>query len=210
MARKKKHKLRPIEQLPHIDGDFQVAALDLSLTRPGFALLQYHADTRSIEIVNKDIIPNKTNMKKKKRGQVINEIGKLFTEYVSPQVVKVVVREKSFVRFNAETASLYCVTGAMEMILWNRKEQWFQELAPSSVKKAVTGSGKASKDEVAEALDNYCTHTNWRSDDESDAVAVGIAWLVQNGYMETIPLEQYREQYEKDQKKEAMKNEVGE
>ena len=210
MARKKKHKLRPIESLPHIDGDFQIVSCDLSLTRPGFALLLYHADTRSVEILNKDIIPNKSYTKKKKRGQIIDEIGKMFTEYISPQIVKVVIREKSFVRFNAETAALYCVTGALEMILWNRKEQWFQELAPSSVKKGVTGWGQASKDDVAKAIDSYCTHTNWKADDESDAVAVGIAWLVQNGYMETIPLEQYRERFEKEKVKELLREEAGE
>lgn len=203
----KKHKLKPIEPLPHIDGDFQVAAFDLSLTRPGFALLQYHADTRSVTLLRKDIIPNKTKMRKKRRGQVINEIGMLFTEYISPQVVKCVVREKSFVRFNTETAALYCVTGAMEMILWNRKEQWFQELAPASVKKSVTGSGKASKDEVAEAIDNYCAHSNFHSDDESDAIAVGLAWLIQNDYIDVVPLEKYRDEYLREQ---AKKREAGE
>lgn len=202
---KRKHKLRPVEPLPHIDGDFQVAAFDLSLTRPGFALLQYHADTRSVDLLRKDIIPNKTHTKDKKRGQILNEIGMLFTEYISPQIVKAVVREKSFVRFNAETAALYSVNGAVDMILWNRKEMWFQELPPLTVKKNIAGSGKASKEELAEAIDNYCTHSNWRSDDESDAVGVGIAWLIINGYMDTIPLEKYREQFEKDQEKERRK-----
>lgn len=200
---KRKHKLKPVEPLPHIDGDFQIAAFDFSLTRPGFALLQYHADTRSIDLLKKDIIPNKTNTKKKKRGQILNEIGMLFTEYISPQIVKAVVREKSFVRFNAETASLYSVNGAMEMILWNRKEAWFQEYPPLTVKKHVTGSGSASKEEVAKAIDNYCTHANWRSDDESDAVAVGLTWLIINGYIDARPLEKYREQYEKERKKGA-------
>lgn len=191
MPAKRKHKLKPIERLPHIDGDFQIAACDLSLTCPGFALLQYHADSRSAEIIKKANVPNKSKMKKKKRGEVINEIGTVFTEYIWPQAVKVVVREKGYVKFNTSSASLYCVTGALEMILWNRKEMSFQEYPPTSVKLAVTGSGRADKAEVAEAIDNYCTHTNWRSDDESDAVAVGLTWLIDNGYMESRPLEKY-------------------
>lgn len=191
--RGRKHKLKPIEPLPHIDGDFQVAAFDLSLARPGFALLKYHADTRTVELLKKDIIPNKYSKKQKKRGQILNEIGKLFTEYVAPQVVKAVVREKGFVRFNTETAALYCVTGAVEMILWDRKEMWFQEYPPLTVKKAVTGTGKATKEEVALAIDNYLTHAAWRSDDESDAVAVGLTWLILNDYIDQVPMEKDEE-----------------
>ena len=193
MARPKKHKLLPIEALPYIEGDFQIAAFDLSLRRPGFSLLLYHADTRSVELLRRDVVANKKRTELKKRGEIINEIGKLFLDYIAPKVVQVVVREKSFTKFNAETASLNAVVGALEMILWDRKEMWFQEVAPMAVKRDVAGSGKASKDEVAEALDNYLEHPIWRADDESDAVAVGIAWLIENGYMDSIPLEKYVE-----------------
>lgn len=195
MARpKKKHKLKPIEPLPHIEGDFQIAAFDLSLRRPGYSLLLYHADTRSVELLRHDIVSNLTKTKVKKRGEILNEIGKLFMDYISPKVVQVVAREKSFTKFNAETASLNTVIGALEMILWDRKEMWFQEVAPMAVKRDVAGSGKASKEEIAEALDAYLEHPIWRSDDESDAVAVGIAWLIENGYMESIPLKKYEDE----------------
>ena len=201
---KKKHKLKPIPKLPPIEGDFQVACFDLSFARPGMALLQYHADTRTVELLRKDIVQNKTQTKKKPHGQIIHEIGKLFTEYIAPQAVKVVVRERGFVMFNAESAALYKTQGALDMILWDRKETFFQEYPPLTIKKAVTGWGKATKEEVAQAIDNYIPeHANWRSDDESDAVAVGLCWLINNGYIETIPLEQYRERFEKDKEKEA-------
>ena len=191
MGRPKKHKLKAVEAIPHIDGDFQLVAVDPSLRRPGFCLLQYHADTRSVELLRRDIVPNKTKTKFKKRGEIINEIGKMFLDYITPKIVQVIVRERGFSRFNAETQAYHAVIGALEMILWDRKEMWFQELVPKSVKKIITGSGLASKEEVAGALDNYLEHPIWRADDESDAVAVGIAWLIENGYMEPIPLEKY-------------------
>ena len=48
------------------------------------------------------------------------------------------------------------------------------------MKKLLTGSGKASKEEVAEALESYVDCQTYESDDESDALAVGIAWLILN------------------------------
>ena len=56
----------------------------------------------------------------------------------------------------------------------------FYEIAPTTVKKLLTGSGKASKEEVAEALESYVDCQTYESDDESDALAVGIAWLILN------------------------------
>jgi len=47
------------------------------------------------------------------------------------------------------------------------------------VKKLLTGSGKASKTEVAMALERYVATQQYETDDESDAVAVGLAWLIQ-------------------------------
>lgn len=61
-------------------------------------------------------------------------------------------------------------------------------LSPSSVKKQVTGNGGAKKDEVAAAVrrilrlpDDYVFAT----DDESDACAVVLAWLIQEGLIDT-------------------------
>lgn len=58
------------------------------------------------------------------------------------------------------------------------------EFSPSAVKKAATGSGKADKDEVEAGVrkrlslaDDYV----FKSDDGSDAVAVGLAYLIKEG-----------------------------
>ena len=47
------------------------------------------------------------------------------------------------------------------------------------IKKLLTGNGKASKEEVASALDQYVGKQNYTVSDESDAVAAGVAWLLQ-------------------------------
>ena len=49
----------------------------------------------------------------------------------------------------------------------------------------ITGSGKANKQDVADSLERYVGKVQYGTDDESDAVAVGIAWLIGEGYLKT-------------------------
>ena len=98
--------------------------------------------------------------------------------------IHVLVREKGFSRFARETQALYKVFGVADLAAWQCGEKVYHELAPLSVKKIITGNGKASKADVAAALVQYVGAQEYPCDDESDAVAVGIAWLIQNGYID--------------------------
>ena len=195
--RRKKRKISPNDVLPRFNEDFDIVGCDLSYTCPGFALLRYHADTGSVELLRKDIVPNKTKTKKKKHGEIINEIGTMFRSYIVPVNVRVAARERGFVQFNYSTAMLYRVQGAIDMILWDRKQQVFQEYSPMTIKLCVAGSGSATKQDVADAIENYCEHTPFKTDDESDAVAVALTWLIENGYLESRPLAKYEETFRK-------------
>lgn len=61
-------------------------------------------------------------------------------------------------------------------------------LSPSTVKRLVAGNGKAEKEDVADAVRKLLglplDHV-FSSDDESDACAVVLAWLIQNGVIDT-------------------------
>ena len=57
------------------------------------------------------------------------------------------------------------------------------------MKKLVAGKASASKEEVAAALESYVGKQEYACDDESDAVAVGIAWLISGGFIETKSIE---------------------
>lgn len=194
-TKKKKHRLKKEAALPHFEGDFDLVACDLSMRCPGFALLRYSADDRSVSLLRKDVVANNVAVNKP-HGKILNEIGNMLSDFLAGKNVKVAVRERAFTQFNAETQAIHKVVGVSDMIVWHILEMSFQELAPSSVKKYVTGWGMASKDEVAEAIDNYIPkHTQWHYDDESDAVAVGLSWLIKNGYIDCVPLEKYKEKY---------------
>ncbi|MBQ8962515.1 MAG: crossover junction endodeoxyribonuclease RuvC [Clostridia bacterium] len=112
---------------------------------------------------------------KKCHGQILAEIYKLITELAVD--VAVFVREKGFSRFPHETQALFKVVGVADLAAWTTCRTEFMEIAPTTVKKLLTGSGKAEKDTVAAALEEYVGSHDYATDDESDAVAVGIAWL---------------------------------
>lgn len=74
--------------------------------------------------------------------------------------------------------------GITDLAAWWSGEVVFDEIAPASVKKLIAGNGRASKEDVAAALDRYVGRQDYECDDESDATAVGVAWLLQHGYVE--------------------------
>ena len=115
---------------------------------------------------------------KKCHGQILSEIYEMITELAVD--VAVFVREKGFSRFPHETQALFKVVGVADLAAWITSRTEFVEFAPTTVKKLLTGSGKASKEEVAAALESYVGGQTYDSDDESDAVAVGLAWLMLN------------------------------
>ena len=115
---------------------------------------------------------------KKCHGQILAEIYDLITELAVD--VAVFVREKGFSRFPHETQALFKVVGVADLAAWKTCNTEFVEIAPTTVKKLLTGSGKASKEEVAESLRSYVGSQMYKTDDESDALAVGTAWLMLN------------------------------
>lgn len=54
------------------------------------------------------------------------------------------------------------------------------------IKKLLTGNGKASKEEVAATLEKYVGQQSYAVSDESDAVAAGVAFLIQTRQIEIL------------------------
>ncbi|PFJ12474.1 crossover junction endodeoxyribonuclease RuvC, partial [Bacillus cereus] len=95
-----------------------------------------------------------------------------------------IVREKGFSRFAATTQALFKVVGVSDLVL---RVYHIVELSPTTIKTIMTGSGKAGKEEVELAVrdvlglgEDYI----FISDDESDACAVILAYLLENGILE--------------------------
>jgi len=181
MAKKKTKKPAEPVKLPD---QYWVLAADLSLRRPGFfkVYVQNTPDGPALQSAEAVSVDNKTAQKT--HGQLLDEIMKAFVFFV-PNDGKPVyfAREKAF---NARAAQseigIYKVIGVMDWLLYRLKLDW-AEIYPVTVKKCVTGSGKATKEDVAAALKRWFPEFEYRTDDESDAAAVAVSFLVQNNVL---------------------------
>ena len=123
----------------------RILAADLSLRCPGFAVLQYEGGKVSIgRLCHLD-----NRRSKAAYGEILCAIYDLIAELSSG--IDVFVRERAFSRFPQETQALFKVVGIADMAVWKHAKQAWEEIAPATVKKLLTGSGKAGKEEVAGA-----------------------------------------------------------
>lgn len=160
---------------------------DLSLRQPGFALLHLE-DNGRIRVVDTSVCDNK-----KYQGTHGDMLVRIFTHMKN--VVKAIpegsrvtfVRERAFSRFATETQTLNKVVGITDFLIARDfsclkldiyPKEWC-EIAPKSIKAIIAGSGNATKDDVREALRDYVGVYEYGSTDESDAVAAGVAYVIQ-------------------------------
>lgn len=182
MRMPKKKEAAPKIEIKYPD-HYTVLGADLSLTRPGLALLE--VDKRNgvaeIKLLRVTSVNNKGKSGKKSHGQILYEIEKEFLSFLSGEIPDYFVREKEIMHMkNPSERSVTKVVGLMDILIFELGHVW-HEIYPVSVKSLVAGSGKAEKKEVAAALPFYVGDHNYRNDDESDATAVAVAWLIDNG-----------------------------
>lgn len=158
--------------------DMDLICADLSMRRPGFALQHYSAADRKATVQRMSYVDNK--FAKKPHGQMLAEIAHELHTYQKANPDAILVRERGFFRYAAETEVLCRVIGVSDLYAWATGKKVFEEIAPTAIKKLLTGSGKATKEEVADAQEKYVGKQEYAVDDLSDAVGVGIAWFLQN------------------------------
>ena len=169
---------------------YRVVAADLSLRRPGLCVLNVRKTDQGTKVKVKKLISvdNKTG-KKKCHGQLLEEIRDAFMRELFPiEPDTYFVRETGIMHQGTPAErNLSKVEGLMDWIVWKMSGKEWYSIYPVTVKKLITGSGKAEKEDVAAALGKYVGEQNYKCDDESDSVAVGLAWLIQQRELEEIP-----------------------
>lgn len=159
------------------EGRKKVIAFDMSLTNSGYAVGE--VVDGELFILEVGSIPT-TRFTQYSHGFRLNHIGeevsKIYKRFPDADAV---VKEGSFSnRFVRSTQVLFKVVGVWELITFLRGFEEFTDIAPSSVKKTVTGNGRANKQLVAEAVDKL-TGIETANDDESDAIAVLLSYCSQ-------------------------------
>lgn len=188
MAKKKQKAEEAPIQFPD---QYYVVAADLSLRCPGFCkiLVTKNADGVDLSKATTVCVNNKQNQKT--HGQLLDEIMKEFAFFCPADRVPIYfVREKAFnARASQNEMAIYKVVGIMDWMLYRLSLEW-SEIYPVTVKKCITGSGKATKEEVAKMLSKWLPGMDYATDDESDAAAVAISFLIQNGVIKNEDVEQ--------------------
>ena len=110
------------------------------------------------------------------------ELRRLLTAYPNAVLVREEALRKSGTTASGKVLSiLNKVVGVSDLYAWACGKRTFCEIEPKIVKKLITNDSLAEKDEVAEALEVFVGKLDYACDDESDAVAVGVAWLIKQG-----------------------------
>ena len=100
--------------------------------------------------------------------------------YKYPEAVLVREQALAMVHISARTIQiLHKVVGIADYLGWIMMKSEFDEIHPKTVKRLIAQKDDATKPEVARALVPYVGEQEWKTDDESDACAVGISWLLQ-------------------------------
>ena len=166
---------------------FTVVSADLSYRRPGFAKFSFAE--KKITDLSTGFVDNK-NAKKKTSGDILNEISDFMLGFFPKQEPLFFVRERALDKYAASQRQavtleqIFKVVGLTDAFLWRKYQKEFYEIHPKTVKKLVTGNALAEKDVVASALEKWVGPREYAVDDESDAVAIGVAFLIQNGLIE--------------------------
>src|SRR5690606_12181739 len=116
-----------------------ILGLDLSLSCPGYAVIEIrNGKPKLLESGIVKANPKQSQVDKIKR--IAAHLYRLKMDYD----IDVVVRESGFVKHNKTTKILERVVGGVMVTLGGE----IHEIPPTSIKKAVTGNGKATKQEV--------------------------------------------------------------
>ncbi|GIQ63669.1 hypothetical protein PACILC2_22370 [Paenibacillus cisolokensis] len=157
------------------------AGLDLSLTSPGFAAVS--VKNRKPTLVAVTHAKTSANMTDAQRRAVVKSTALLFANKYGP--FDGIVREDfTSGRNKRATQTIYSAWAAVEDGLAALGYDITAHITPTTVKKTIGGSGSADKADVAAGVRRIlglAADYRFATDDESDAAAVVLAWLIREG-----------------------------
>lgn len=155
-----------------------IVGCDISLNAPGFALLKIE-DGKAF-LIRKSVVNNK-KIKTEDMPLKLEHTRRELTRYLGDDFEY--ARESSFTKGNRATQAIFRIVGVLEESLWSLTGKKFYSYAPTTIKLAITGDGKASKEKVEECLEQYVGKHEYVDDNESDAVAVALTHAIKMCYI---------------------------
>jgi crossover junction endodeoxyribonuclease RuvC len=155
-----------------------ILGIDSSLACPAYAVVKVSEGEASL-IETSHV---KTSSKKS-TGYRLFQIYEWFKDVLERYTFDAIVFEKGFNKFAIATQQIQRTLGVLMITLYSKEIEEFYEISPTSVKKAVSQNGKASKEELANALEKYIGKHKYKTNDESDATGVALALALQKGWL---------------------------
>ena len=170
---------------------FWLVCADLSLKRPGFCKMHLDLKDGRQRILSFDVTNVNNKTKTKPHGQQLDETLKEMASFFPDDEKETdpifYVREKAALSsFSLAMIGQAKMAGMADWLIWHIHHHEWREIAPNAIKRLITGDGKAEKEQVAKCLEAYIGEHSYRFDDESDAAAVGVAWLIQCGVLSSL------------------------
>lgn len=149
-------------------------------------MLNYDEKNRSVKIQR--VSHANHHYEKSSHGKMLRDTAKEIRTYLD-QRPDVCVRQTALGGGpNIKTCLVLAkVVGVSDYLAELFLQQQFKEIFPTTIKRILTGDCNAKKDIVAKYLERWVGEYKVTVDDESDAIAVGIAWLIQNKMLDGLP-----------------------
>jgi len=145
-----------------------IFAFDLSISCVGIAIFDTIGNL--VEVLSIKTNPKQTH------GERLRQIGDKFCDLRYQYNTSTIVIERAFSLHNISTQVLYRVHGLTNYLFYDCTQVYY---APTTIKKAITGTGKADKEEVKRIiLKEHFPDATFKNTDESDAVAIGLTYFI--------------------------------
>lgn len=154
-----------------------VLAIDPGSVTAGYALLQQ--DGRKIRHLHSGILKfNSGDEFLHRVKDIYDQTLKLVTEYEPDEIA---LESLIFVKSPTALIKLAQSRGTMLAALTQKYHQKIFEYSPNLVKSTVTGHGHADKEGIQKVIQQYLGITEFKSHDESDAIAIALCHLLNKG-----------------------------
>lgn len=174
----------------------RILAFDTSLSLPGAAIIEVKRDRPTIIALSHVKTDSKTQSHGL-RADIVESWATLFiAEHIGKNGFDVVIREDFHGQSSAQNYPVFagwsgveraCDKFGLKFAKWEEvgkggRPKQLLGIPQSKVKLLVVGKGKAEKTELAEAARQYTGYKGeFATFDESDAVCVGLAYLIREG-----------------------------
>ena len=160
----------------------RILAFDISMSSPGAAIVEIKNGKARVVAVGH--VKTDSKQPYAVRGKTIESWAHLFIAEHRKKGIDFVVREKYMGKFGLHP--MFSAHAAIDRALFDfGLEDTEKPIAQQSVKKLIVGKGRAEKDEVEQAVRKITGYKGeFKTSDESDAVAIALACAINNGLIE--------------------------